>query len=266
MASGAERLKAAYASIKQEKEQNLAKMTTKVVMPARRINTHAVNRSGWGPSTKNMSASDRIKREVNDTVRARMLRERNQLKLSGHAKASAYNNPTKVAVAPRSMVEEIKKRNASPPPTPVVVRAPVRRPSGPRPPLHGPQGDQRRRPEEAGSGYDLMGDREARLKALQRGKPAITRPPPPPINNNALSLDFLEDDGLFSEDEDSLKRPPPPTVRSQPSNALSPPANRPTRTTSPIPQLGQRTAGVKRKPPPSLFMSSPAKRVKSKVA
>lgn len=271
MASGAERLKAAFASINQEKEQSLARQTNRVAMPtAKRMNAGWSSRGHWAPSAKTLSASAKIKRDVQDAQRARMLRERNQIKLGRQLKsASTANNPTKVAVAPRSMVEELKKKNISPPatPEPAAIRVPVRRVGASRPPLHAPKEDDRRRPREAGSGYDLIGDREARLKAMQTRKYTPHSERDTQSNEMAdpggLSLDFLEDDDLYSDHET------PKAITSQSTAThLSPAPIRSARGLSPSGGGGgsrkasPRPLPAKRKTQPSLFMTSPAKRAR----
>lgn len=196
-----------------------------------------------------------------------MLRERNQIKLGKQMKQAPTNNPTKVAVAPRSMVEEMKKRNASPPHEPPVqaVRVPIRRPAGSRPPLHAPKETERRRPREAGDGYDLIQDREARLRALQTKK--IANEPAPRADagdTGGLSLDFLEEDDLFSDGDHDK----PPTNAPQPSKPahLRPTPDNSGRAVSPEPRLASpRSMPAKRKAPPSLFMSSPAKKARPGV-
>lgn len=276
MASDEAKLKAAFASIKQEKEQNLAKQISRPSGPAtaRRANIGWSNRSNWGPSTKNMTASEKIKHDMKDAARSRMLRERNQLKLGRAMKSTATpSNHTKVAVAPRSMVEEIKKRNASPPPTPVprAIRVPVRRTTGSRPPLHAPSTTEKRRPKEAGDGYDLMKDRESRLKAMQTRKFDSSADSEHPTSDakgggdaGGLSLDFLEDDDLFSDDDNNQAVTTPKKATSH----FSPSHNKHAGTTSPAPPhhpAGPRPLPAKRKAPPSLFMASPAKKARPGV-
>lgn len=272
MAAGAEKLKAAFASIKQEKEQSLAKQISRPSMAAvaRRPNTGWSNRGNWGPSTKNMSASEKIKHDMKDAARSRLLRERNQIKLGRALKSTATpTNHTKVAVAPRSMVEEIKKRKASPPPqsAPRAIRVPVRRTTGSRPPLHAPNPAERRRPKEAGDGYDLTRDRESRLKAMQTRKfdSSAEQDHPSSDAGGGLSLDFLEDDDLFSDDNNNNQAN---TTPKKAASHLSPPHNKSTRTASPAPPhhpASPRPLPAKRKAQPSLFMASPAKKARPGV-
>ena len=282
VAQGAEKLKAAFASIKQEKEQMLAKTTTRAAVPGRRQNNSGVSRSNWAPSMKGLTASERIRRQVDDTARARMLRERNELKMKKQLKASAYQNPAKVAVAPRSMVEEIKRNEAPPPAS--IIRAPGRRPSG-------LTGDERRKVAGASASapYDLMQDREARLKAMQTRQVGSSALPPrniglgqAPVDKGGLSLELLEDDDLFSEDdgndesEDDIQLPTIPTSSARKTSHMSPllkPSPGPARLTSPGPRLtgSQTTAGgaggggVKRKAPATLFMAPAAKKARPRV-
>lgn len=280
MASGAEKLKAAFASIKQEKEQSFARLTSRPSMPVitRRANTGWSTRGHWQPSAKNMSASEKIKRDVQDAQRSRMLRERNQIKLGRQMKSTAMpSNHTKVAVAPRSMIEEIKKRNASPPPQPVprAIRAPVQRATGSRPPLHAPSTAEKRRPKEAGDGYDLMRDRESRLKAMQTRKfdssvPEQERDPDDAKGGDAggLSLDFLEEDDLFSDDNDQPDTTPRKNTTPHRPAHLSPAHSKPAgiaASPAPLYSASPRPLPAKRKAQPSLFMSSPAKKARPGV-
>lgn len=277
-ASGAERLKAVFTSIKEEKEQSLAKQISRPSLPTpKRASAGWSSRSHWAPSTANMSASEKIKRGQLEAQRARMLRERNQIKLGRQVKSAATsNNFTKVAVAPRSMIEELKKKNMSPPPEPQIVRPPVRRGAAPRPPLHGPKDEERRRPKEAGTGYNLISDREARLKAMQTKKHEPQPSRAGTTNSKAadesggLSLDFLEDDDLFSSDEDGGA--PSATKSTKPTQAPRKEGPRDLKPSIVSAQLRRSTSPrplpAKRKAPPSLFMasSSPAKRSRPGVA
>lgn len=259
MAAGTDRLRAALTSIKEEKEQNLARLTTNAAMPGKRTNTGWSGRANWGPSTKHMSASERIKRNQADAQRARMIRERNQIKMGRALKACATpQNFAKVTVAPRSMIEEVKKANAPPPPEPKVIRAPVRRGYIPRPPMPAPKDEERKRPREAGAGYDLIGDREARLKAMQTKKheptPHSNQQSPSKVDDGGgLSLDFLEDDELFSDDGNASSPAKTATPQKASSEGLVPPrqaiVSHPPRPVSPRP------LPAKRKAPPSIFMA-----------
>ena len=260
LAAGEDRLRAAFANINKEKEQNLAKLTTHAVPPPRRA-ASGWSAKNWAPSAKNLTPSERIKRGQADAQRARLLRERNQIKLGRAMKGSATpQNFTKVTVAPRSMIEDVKKANAPPPPAPRIVRVPVSRRPEAKPPMHGPANSNRPRPKEAGAGYDMIGDREARLKAMQTKKYDATPQPgaqsPGKPKDGGLSLDFLEDDDLFSDDDIAGSPPRHATPQKKGTQTLAPPTataanarSRSARSVSPRP------LPAKRKAPPNIFMA-----------
>jgi elongin-A len=267
------RLKAAYEGIATSREKELTKVTNVHQMPARRVaGSSAVNRAGWGPSSRGLTPAEKIKRQVNDAARAKMLRERNLAKLSGQQKAgtSAYKNPAKVSVAPRSMVEEIKKSRMSPPPAAGMVRAPIRRSSTN---VASSAADQTRQSRpRPGDGYDLTQDREARLRAMQSRRPGDAAPPPTQqrtpatgTSDNNLSLEFLEDEDLFSASEGDDDDIEVPTITAKPDR--SSPRPTPTTSTHPARPAAAPTLQQKRKAPPALFMasSSSAKRPRGKV-
>ncbi|KPI44806.1 uncharacterized protein AB675_2457 [Cyphellophora attinorum] len=268
------RLAAAYQGINTTREQNLTKVTNVHQMPARRVvRSSAVNRAGWGPSSKGLSPAEKIKRQVNDAARAKMLRERNLAKLNGQQSAgtSAYKNPAKVSVAPRSMVEEIKKSRMSPPP-PMTVRIPVRRGSSVTAASSAVDQSQRTTPRP-GNGYDMTQDREARLRAMQNRRPGDALPPitqsnpAPSSTSNNLSLEFLEDEDLFSSSEDDGDDIEVPTITAKPDRSSPRPTPVPATALHPARPAAAPILQQKRKAPPALFMasSSPAKRVKGNV-
>jgi elongin-A len=262
-AADAERLKAMYDTINQAKQDNMAKMTTRPKMPVTKRPAWG-GRQSWAPSSKNLPVGDRLRKDAQDSQRAKMLRERNQLKLGRQANIPASQTYTKVAVPPRSMVEEIKLKNMSPPP-PAKARPAVRAPTRSvqaRPPMHAPK-EERRRPIGAGNEYDIIRDREARLKALQSGAKVEKRnegdqkPPASDQEASGLTLDFLEEEDLVFGDKLEGRGGSIQGKR----DGLSPPPVPAARVCSPAPfSTNARPTTAKRKAPPTLFMASPAKK------
>jgi elongin-A len=259
-AADAERLKAMYDSINREKQDNLAKVTPVAKMPVTKRASGWAGRSSWAPSSKNLPVGERLRKDAQDSQRAKMLRERNQLKLGRQANVPASQTFTKVAVPPRQMVDEIKMKNMSPPP-PVKVRPAVRAPSRPvqaRPPMHAPR-PERKGPVRSGDEYDIIRDREARLKALQSGARADK------VNESGqkasgLTLDFLEEEALAFGDGEGAGET---SVQGRVRDELSPPPISVARVRSPAPfSTRVQPTTAKRKAPPTLFMASPTKKGK----
>lgn len=239
-------LKAALASIKNAKEANVAEIAPRAnYNPSRRSRityNYISGRTGSKGASK-MTLMEKIRKEARDAKASRMNRPMHELP----------KRATTVSKPPQQFVEDLKQRAAtavSPPPT--LRTAPVQTP---RPPLHAPR--PRPRPSEVDTPYDLTRDREARLRALKDGKSAphhqesvpsaaARNPPNPrpdsPAQNN-LTLGFLED-----LDNDDVK-PPRNLLKLNEDNP------RPASPLRPNPQAQM----LKRKVPPSPFVSSPRK-------
>ncbi|EXJ88691.1 hypothetical protein A1O1_05623 [Capronia coronata CBS 617.96] len=242
-------LKAALANIKNEKEQNVTEIASRVnYAPSRRsrMQYNSVSGRAGSKGANKMTLMEKIRKEARDAKASRMNRPMHELP----------KRATAVAKPPQQFVEELKQKAAT-----TVSHTPTRRVvpvQTPRPPLHAPRP---KRPEIESSSYDLMKDREARLRALKNGNPAPgstgSMPQPtaisPPMtqtespSQDRLTLDFLED----PEKEDG--EPPRKLLRLDVSD-------RP-RSASPM-KVNAQPQMLKRKPPPSPFMASSRKMVK----
>jgi hypothetical protein len=228
-------LKAALANIKNEKDQNVAQIATRTLLPqqparrARIYHNYISGKTGSKGASK-MTLMEKIRKETRDAKASKMNKPMHELK----------KRATTITKPPLQFVEDLKKRptpnpQTSPPPK-VQVRAP-------RPPLHG------RRPIEppVSAPYDLSIDREARLRALKHGLPK-PEGRAGDIAGGDLTADFLED----SDDEEIME----PKASSSLLGVLND-LDRP-RSASPM-KLAPQPHTLKRKQPPSLFVASPKK-------
>jgi elongin-A len=220
-------LKAALANIQNEKEHNVATLTSRQApvgpgMRARMTYNYISGKTGSKGASK-MTLMEKIRKEARDAKSSRMNRPMHELR----KKATAISQP------PQQFVEDLKRKPAttqlSPPP-----RAPMRTS---RPPLNAPKA----RPA-AGDSYDLTQDREARLRALKSGGPNSGQNSTP-AGSVDLTLDFLED----SDDEQEIK-----PQRQHLDVEID-------RLRSASPMKLKTAATLKRKQAPSMFMSSSKK-------
>ncbi|KAK5058908.1 hypothetical protein LTR84_011172 [Exophiala bonariae] len=232
-------LKAALANINNEKEQNVAQMSTRTILhqePGRRAriyHNYVSGKTGSKGASK-MTLMEKIRKEARDSRSSKMNKPMHELK----------KRSTTVARPPMQFVEDLKKR-----PTPIPQMSPPRKvqPRAPRPPMHG------RRPIEppTGAPYDLTVDREARLRALKNGTLNPTESKGDKASGD-LTADFLED-----SDDDAPQKGKPSSGLLNVLNDLDRP-----RSASPM-KLTPQPLTLKRKQPPSLFVAAP-KRVARK--
>lgn len=232
-------LKAALANINNEKEQNVAQMSTKTMFPeqparrARIFHNYISGKTGSKGASK-MTLMDKIRKEARDSRASKMNKPMHELK----KRATTVDKP------PMQFVEDLKHRPTSNSQTSPPPKAQTR---APRPPLHGP----RVVGPAMGTSYDLTADREARLRALKNGAPKRTERREDKAGGD-LTADFLEDsDGQAPE-------------KAKASSGLLDvlqDLERP-RAASPM-KLTPQPHTLKRKQPPSLFVAAP-KRVARK--
>ncbi|EXJ77897.1 hypothetical protein A1O3_09056 [Capronia epimyces CBS 606.96] len=243
-------LKVALASIKNEKEQNVTQIASRVNLPASkraRINYNYISGRTGSKGAHKMTMLEKIKKEARDAKASRMNRPMHELP----------KRATTVTRPPQQFVDDLKQKAATPV-SPALIRNP-----GPirtsRPPLHAPKPG----PAELDASYDLTRDREARLRALKSGRAAsnptaslpgsTARNPPVPATRSdpqiqaRLTLDFLE-----TPDEHDVE-PPRKLLKVNEDD-------RP-RSGSPM-RLNPQPQRLQRKLPPSPFMSTPRKMAK----
>lgn len=247
ISAGEDKLKAALANIKIEKEQNLAQLVSRKDMPRpqvgrrQRITYNYMSGKSGSKSANKMSLIEKIRKEAREAKMARMSRPTHEL----HKSATVVTKP------PQQFVDELKQKAAATqihqPPSRPLIRAP-------RPALGAPQQGSPR-PALVSSSHEMMQEREARLRGLKSGNPKpsgqVSSIPPvqklsseqgprPPAQR--LSSSFLED----SEDEP------------EPRKRLNESADRPKHATG-ISTSSPQPGTLKRKQAPSLFMSTPKK-------
>jgi len=230
-------LKAALTNIKNEKEQNIAQMTTRTVLPqqparrARIYHNYISGKTGSKGASK-MTLMEKIRKEARDAHASKMNKPMHELK----------KRATTVAKPPIQFVEDLKKR---PTPNAQTSPPPKAQARAPRPPLHG------RKPIDppASAPYDLTVDREARLRALKNGALKLSgKDTESAAACGDLTANFLED----SDDED-LPGPKASSSLLGVLNDLERPRSASPMRVAPLPHT------LKRKAPPSLFVASPKK-------
>jgi elongin-A len=257
-------LKAALANIKTEKEQNTTSLASsyrevpQLPPPSRRARiqyNYLSGRTGSKGANK-MTLMEKIRKEARDAKSSKMNRPTHELQ----------KRATTVIKAPQQFVEDFRQKRAATaagsPPRNTTTTTASRVGKTPRPPLHAPRTNAK--PSIVTSSYDLTQDREARLRALKNGgserRDMQQRPsapaggsvprlqePSPEVQGN-LTLDFLEDsDGDDDNDE--------PARRSLQVHDRRP------RAPSPM-TLNLQSHSLKRKQPPSPFVSSPKRIVR----
>ena len=243
MSKGEEELKATLDAIKSEKEKKTSQFVSQAqVGNMRSARGPMVFNSGrWSQkSTKSLTLMEKIKKEARDAraVKVNSMPARQQIPRST------------VRQAPQQFVEQARRQAASPPPPAQPI---VRAPRMSRPPMHAPP---RPRGPAVEENFDIMKDREARLQAM-KSRTSADRPEQQQTDGTSssarkdtrleiekpggLSSRYLEDD-IFDEDDEpldhrTLLKPPPDRPRSASPGRMSP---------KPV---------LKRKAPPSLFMS-----------
>lgn len=241
-------LKAALASIKQEKEQNTTMIASRLPVqgPSRRARVqynYVSGRTGSKGANK-MTLMERIRKEARDAKASKMNKPMHELQ----------KRATTVTQAPQRFVEELKQKatTTSAPVSP----GPVVRTS--RPPLHAPR---KANHTAAPSSYDLTQDREARLRALKDGRRADSKGGAASTGNGSLTTSFLEDSDL-DDDDDGAGSGGNLDAVPRPRKMLQAPNDDRARSASPM-RLQQQPHTLKRKQPPSLFMSSPKRVAKA---
>jgi hypothetical protein len=269
MALGEDKLKAALDNIQSEREHNLAQLVTRKELPRsdpsmrQRIRHGYISGRTGSQGASKLSLMEKVKKEARDARAARMaVPNRDAMK-----KTSSL-----VTRAPQQFVEDIKRAEIQK--SQMMQRqhiSPERPIRAPRPPMHAPRPIA---PEDLS--YREMQDREARLRALTSGKaaprtgitPAVAvAGPSSPIERRAPSMpsDVSEPSGSGS----ARSRGTEPALsasflesfdlssRDTLGDVLETQQTRsPGRVASPQPR------SLKRKEPPSLFMSTPKKPLK----
>jgi hypothetical protein len=255
---GAEKLKAALDSIKDEREQNLAKVVSRQDLPreptkskARTTYNYHSGKTG-SKSGHKLSLLEKIRKEARDARLARMNAPASQI----------VKKPTQVTKAPQRLVEDYKREAQQK----SSGSGTARQPSAPRLP----------RPPLAASGHEKLGpdkafqEREERLRALTGGRPNKNAPASEPrftttelrtkqptISGTPRPKPQLpQSDGINDEDveesqlSDVLPGPKAPAV----TTAGSPPKRH--MGTPPISRFGSPGPPPKRKAEPSIFMTA----------
>ena len=239
-------LVAALSSIKKEREKNQSTIVSTKQLPKPKQDWRSTANYNYATGKTGSKGAHKM------TALQKIIKE------SRRSKSHPINNrvplkPTRLTAAPVQFVEEIRRKNEaaqrqSSPPKAATARLP-------RAPMHASQTASPPKLEDL-QAYDIMEDREARLRALKNKQTA----PPKVEEAGCLTAADLEDsDG---EAEKGRLKPPRDTLRavspirgSSPMQRACSPMMRgasPMRTNSPKPML-------KRKEPPSLF-HSPKKR------
>jgi elongin-A len=235
---GAEKLRAELNSIKDEQEQNFAKVVSRKDLPrepgsqrSRTLYNYNSGKTG-SKSGHKLSLLDKIRKEARDARVARL-----------NIPASMVpKQPTKVTRAPQSFVDEYK-RGAQQRSSPSGTDRPMA-PRAPRPPLA------LSRQDKSAAGKTFQ-EREERLRALTSGPATAGHPLPSLKSENQMPL--VDDEDLADEDEPRAKgrqSRPEPALR---TSAVSPP--RPRACTPPTTRFGSPGPPPKRKAEPSIFMA-----------
>ena len=194
MTRGEDKLKAALAALKADKEEKVTRVVSQSSLPN--------GGRSYSKPLKSMTPLEKMRKEHRDNKALQhKTRPMNQLN----------QGASTIRQAPRQFMEAARQRAVSPPPPRPIIRVPARTS---RPPLHAPAAT-------AGvSDYDIMKDREARLQAMKNGRiasPAKDKP-------RQLSPAYLED--LFDDDDEpnhrDLLKAPPDTPRSTSPGRMSP--------------------------------------------
>ena len=185
MEQGSEKLKAALNNIKDEKEQNIARLVTRRDMPRQHPSmkqrmTHNYNSGKTGSKgAHKLSLMEKIRKEVRDSAPVKMATPTKDLK----------KQASPVTKAPRGFLEDLKREVEQRPPYSPET-APIR---APRPPMA------LSRPIEVPSDKSFQ-EREARLRALTSGRG--------PLIQATMPIAVL--DGSFSppgRDQPARRRP-----------------------------------------------------------
>lgn len=256
---GAEKLKAALDSIKDEREQNLAKVVSRKDLPREPINSKAktiysYNSGKTGSKSGNkLSLLEKIRKEARDARLARINQPTSQL----------IKRPTEVKQAPPGLVEDYKRvaLQSSPASLPSKPHSISR---SPRPPLAISR-------QEKPVVDDSFLEREERLRALTGGRPtraateldsSITRtdnqskrPTPAQPLSSRPKKHLPQIDGVDDEDvpDTELSEICDGPQSHTAGNANSPPKQR--TGTPPLSRFGSPDRRPKRKAEPSIFMS-----------
>ncbi len=257
---GAEKLKAALDSIKDEREQNLAKLLPRKDLPKEPTNHKAKTLFNYNSgktgskSGHKLSLLERIRKEAREARLARIHQPPAQL----------AKNATETRKAPQGLVEDYKRSAQQNAPASVALRSPSA-PRIPRPPLAV------MRQEKPVADKSSL-EREERLRALTGGRPNkatatsdsdITRTDHPPkrsITSQPVSRpkshrsqsDGAEDEDVDDDTQlsDTHRGPKSQTMRT----TNSPPKYR--MGTPPPTRFGSPGPPPKRKAEPSIFMSA----------
>ncbi len=261
---GAEKLKAVLDSIKDEREQNLAKVVSRQDLP--REPTKSKSRASYNyesgktgsKSGHKLSLLEKIRKEARDARLARL-----------NAPASqTVKRPTLVTKAPQRLVEEYKHEAQQKSALPGTARRPSA-PRLPRPPLA------TSRQEKPTADKSFL-EREERLRALTGGRPnkpntvselgtATTEPrgkqPTTLQAPRRPKPQIAQSDGVDDQDEEDLQpsdvlpggnAPPVITASSPPKRGMG---------TPPLSRFGSPGPPPKRKAEPSIFMTAKKPRV-----
>lgn len=252
-------MKAALDSIKDEREQNLAKVVSRKDLPKEPLNnraktsySHSSSKTGSKPGHK-LSLLEKIRKEARDARLARLNRPASQL----------VNKPTEIKQAPRGLVEDYKRSIQQKCSTSVAVRPPPA-PRIPKPPLA------LTRQEKPGVDKSFQ-EREDRLRALTGGRlnrattalessskvtdhqpkrstisQTMSNPRPSLPQNDGVDEENVEDTQPAKKNS-GITSKPMRVVNSPPKQGIG---------TPPLSRFGSPGAPPKRKAEPSIFMTA----------
>jgi hypothetical protein len=264
---GAEKLKAALESIKDEREQNLAKVVARKDLPREPSNQKAKTLYSYNSgktgskSGHKLSLLEKIRKEARDARLARINAPTSQL----------TKKPTEIKKAPQALVEDYKRSAQQKSSASTASRSPSA-PRNPRPPLAFTR-------QEKPAIDKSFQEREEKLRALTGGRPtkftttversstSMEDQPKQPAISLPVSrpkAKLPQSDGVDDDDDEVEDTPLPETRRNSKNqtvkDATSPPKHR--MGTPPLSRFGSPGPPPKRKAEPSIFMTAK----KTKVA
>lgn len=257
----AEKLKAAFANIKDEKEQNLAQLKTRKELPRqassfrqRMVHNYISGKTG-SKGANRLSLMEKIRKETRDTKNLRMAIPTKDLK----------KQASTVTKAPKDFLEEARK-----PPERVVLTSPI------RPPLRAAAPPMAVSRSIASSSDRSALEQEARLRALTsgRGLPrqdagqnlSLDGSSSPPVPDTETKGSPQREPVVVSQPvrQNSASRREPPAHVLEPRPSLGNPVGDSTRAPRvSSPGVSPQPLKMKRKAAPSVFMESKKPRVAS---
>lgn len=202
MSKGEDKLIAELASIKQAKEKNKSQIVSTKQLPKQKQDTRSVIRHSYNSGktgSKGAHKMSPLQKIMKDSARA----------TAHNRKDRPIRSPTKLRQAPVQFVADERRKNEAQrrqvtPPKPMSTTR------QPKPPMHGPRKVSPPKLEDLDD-YDIMKDRETRLKAMKTKQ--VSSPPPKHTKNEpatltAEDLEDTDDDEPRLQNSKQMKRPP----------------------------------------------------------